>query len=144
MKLNTKTRYGLRTMLEIALHSGERGILQKDIATSQNLSVKYLDQIISELKSANLIRTISGKKSGYKLTREAKEICIYDIYLAFNPPLHLVNCLNEQECTLNNSCASQNFWCTLNAEIISKLQTKTLADIVIDHKKLTNQIMFYI
>lgn len=147
MKLNTKTRYGLRAILEIALHSDKHGILQKDIAKSQQISVKYLDQIIAELKSSNLITTIGGKKSGYQLTRKAKEISIYDVYKAFNPPLKLIDCFdNEQECTMHNSCASQNFWCTLNTQIISYLKSKNLAELVEDHKKISNQnqLMFYI
>jgi len=147
MKLNTKTRYGLRAILEIALHSEEQGILQKDIAKSQQISVKYLDQIIAELKSSNLITTIGGKKSGYQLTRNAQDISVYDVYKAFNPPLKLIDCFDkEHECTMHKSCASQNFWCTLNSEIISYLKSKNLAELVEDHKKISNQnqLMFYI
>ncbi|HRS19749.1 MAG TPA: Rrf2 family transcriptional regulator, partial [Bacteroidales bacterium] len=72
MKLNTKTRYGLRAIIEIAMNSSEHGVLQKDIAKTQNISNKYLDQIIAELKSADLIVNTGGKKSGYRLNGDPK------------------------------------------------------------------------
>ena len=147
MKLNTKTRYGLRAILEIAVNSSNQGVLQKDIAKAQDISVKYLDQIIAELKSANLISTIGGKKSGYQITRAAEEITIYDIFKAFNAPLKLIDCFDkEQECEKHAMCVSQNYWCELNKIIISYLEGKTLADLVKEHSKISgsNQIMFYI
>jgi len=81
MKLNTKVRYGLRAMIEIAAHPN--GILQKEISVNQSISTKYLDQIIASLKAAGLVIRVSGKSSGYKLTRNQEEISVYDIYKAF-------------------------------------------------------------
>lgn len=147
MKLNTKTRYGLRALLEIALTSNEQGILQKDISASQGISNKYLDQIIAELKSADLIENVAGKKSGYKLKNLPEEITIYNIYKAFNPSLKLVDCVCSNECENENSCAAQHIWCGLNENIVAYLQAKTLADLVLEHKRLQskeNTFMFYI
>lgn len=62
MKLNTKVRYGLRTMLEIALQEDNKGVFQKDIAKNQQISEKYLDLIIASLKANGLIANTSGKK----------------------------------------------------------------------------------
>jgi len=80
MKINTKIRYGLRTMIEIALNENQSGVLQKDIAKNQQLSEKYLDQIIASLKVSGLIVNAGGKKSGYILNKPLSEIKIYDIY----------------------------------------------------------------
>src|SRR5690554_4558994 len=85
MKITTKTRYGLRAMIEIARETNEQGILQKEIARRQDLSNKYLDQIILGLKLADLIMNVHGKKSGYILARPAEEITLFDIYQAFEP-----------------------------------------------------------
>jgi Rrf2 family protein len=147
MKLNTKTRYGLRAILEIAINTEDQGVFQKDIAKSQSISVKYLDQIIAELKSAELITTMGGKKSGYQLNRDAASITIYDVFKAFNPPLKLIECFDqEHECSKHNNCVSQTFWCELNKKIIAHLQEKTVADLAQEHKQLNNtsQFMFYI
>lgn len=147
MKLNTKTRYGLRAILEIAVCGNEQGVLQKDIAKAQQISVKYLDQIIAELKSANLISTIGGKKSGYQLTRDASEISVYEIFKAFNSPLKLIDCFDaDHECDKHASCVSQNYWCELNKIIIDYLEGKKLSELVDEQMKLsdTNKFMFYI
>ena len=83
MKFNTKTRYGIRSMLEIAMNKEQDGVFQKDIAKNQNISIKYLDHIIHSLKASRLIVNVRGKKSGYTLTREPSEITMFDIHNAF-------------------------------------------------------------
>ena len=83
MKINTKIRYGLRTMIEIAGCLDPEGILQKDIAKNQNISVKYLDYIISALKLKGLIMNVRGRGSGYRLARPIDEITMLYIYSAF-------------------------------------------------------------
>jgi Rrf2 family protein len=85
MRFSTKTRYGIRAMIAIAEADQSKGILQKDIARNQDISNKYLDQIILGLKVAGLINNIKGHKSGYILTRDAETITIYDIHCAFEP-----------------------------------------------------------
>ena len=66
MKFNTRIRYGIRAILEIALEESENGVFQKDISERQKISNKYLDNIITALKTAGLIKNVKGKKSGYK------------------------------------------------------------------------------
>ena len=82
MQLNTKVRYGLRAVIEIA-QEGKNRVLQKDITERQQIPIKYLDFIIAGLKTGGLIRNLKGKKSGYVLIRPANEISVYDVYCAF-------------------------------------------------------------
>ena len=96
MKINTKIRYGLRTMIAIACCNEQRGILQKEISERQLISNKYLDAIVAALKSKGLITNYRGKGSGYKLTRPAEQITMYDIYTAFEPII-VVECLDNPE-----------------------------------------------
>ena len=140
MKFNTKTRYGLRTMLELALNEDNvEGIFQKEIAQNQDVSLKYLDQIIASLKSAGLLVNVSGKKSGYKLNRPASDITIYDIYLAFEDELEIIGCLNpDSECTRKNQCVLRGFWCELNNSIIIKMKSMNIYVLANNHK---NKIM---
>lgn len=127
MKLNTKVRYGLRTMIELAMNAGESGLLQKDISERQEIPLKYLDKIISELKSAGLIVNVAGKKSGYILTRAPEKVSVYDVYRAFEGKLAIIQCVNETVyCCRSEQCASQEFWDKLNTEIEAGLISVTL------------------
>ncbi|HDR90443.1 MAG TPA: Rrf2 family transcriptional regulator [Bacteroidetes bacterium] len=137
MKFSTKTRYGIRTMMEIARHTGHEGIYQKDIAEKQNLSVKYLDHIIHALKVAGLITPVRGRKSGYILTRPPSEISMLDIHLAFDPGIHVIDCLSEHvHCNKNGHCAAQGFWESLNHLVIDHFSTTSLEDLVHEQQKM--------
>lgn len=131
MKFSTKTRYGVRTMLEIALSNSGKGVLQKDIAANQEISNKYLDSIIHSLKVAGLIANANGKKSGYVLTRFPSQISIYDIHRAFEPDICIVDCLgSNMQCLRDNKCIVRNFWAGLYKRIIDYIENNTLAGLI--------------
>lgn len=140
MKVNTKTRYGIRTIMELALRRAENDIYQKDISRNQEISYKYLDQIIAGLKSAGLAISVSGKKSGYRLTREPDKITTYDIYTAFNSGPAVVDCLSDHGiCAKKEKCAVRDFWEGLNDVIVEYLKSKTVNDLVKNQAKLDKQ-----
>jgi Rrf2 family protein len=131
MRLNTRIRYGLRTMLELGLCKDEKGLLQKEIAENQDLPVKYLDQIISALKVAGLIQNCGGKKSGYRLAKPASDITIYEIYRTFDEDIAIIGCLSDQEfCLKCANCAAQELWGGLNDKIVAYLKNTTLENLV--------------
>ena len=118
MKINTKVRYGLRAMLEIADPLNSTGTLQKDIALRQDIPLNYLDGIISGLRNAGLIVNFQGKSSGYLLARKVDEISVYDIYRAFEPDLQLVNCsCVTNECKRSFTCPAKDYWLGLTNQI---------------------------
>ena len=124
-------------MLEIALGVDHQGVFQKDIATSQDISVKYLDYIIHALKVAGLITNAHGKKSGYILTRKASNITMLDIHNAFDPGICVVDCLSKNNvCNRNKKCAVRKFWTELNLLIIDHLKKNTLEDLIYQEKIL--------
>ncbi|NJK85921.1 MAG: Rrf2 family transcriptional regulator [Bacteroidales bacterium] len=130
MKFSTKTRYGLRAMLEIALNHAEGGIFQKDISVNQEISNKYLDHIIHALKVAQLI-TKKGKKGGYILARDPSDISVYDINNAFEPGICVIECLEKSNnCSRETGCRVKGFWSKLNNIIIAYLKSTTLEDLV--------------
>jgi Rrf2 family protein len=136
LKFNTRIRYGLRAILEIALAESENGIFQKDISVRQNISVKYLDNIISALKTAGLIINIKSKKSGYKLTRKPDKIKIIDVYNAFEPGVVVVDCLSDKYiCERASKCGVRDFWRGMNNTIINYLESYTLEDLIKEHKR---------
>ncbi len=141
MKFSTKTRYGIRAMLEIAVSEDGNGIYQKDIAKNQDISYKYLDHILNSLKVAGLVAKASGKKSGYILTREPSEITIFDIHNAFEPGICVIDCLsNNYSCEKETHCASRGFWEELNNQIIHYFKSITLENLMKEQVSLDDFI----
>lgn len=130
MKFSTKTRYGIRAMLEIAKDESQSGVFQKDIAVNQDISVKYLDQIIHALKASGLIVNLRGKKSGYILTRQPSEITMLDIHNAFEPGICVIDCLSGSfNCDREASCRVNGFWGRLNRIVVDYFKSVTLEDL---------------
>ena len=135
MRINTRIRYGLRTMIEIAGSDTSNGVLQKDISANQNISFKYLDSIISCLKLKGLISTQRGKGSGYILARSSDEITMYDIYTAFET-ISVVDCLqNNQICEISEHCMAQCYWNEFKTDFVEILKKKTLTAIIKEYSK---------
>jgi Rrf2 family transcriptional regulator, iron-sulfur cluster assembly transcription factor len=133
MRVNTKIRYGLRTIIEIAISTEPNGVLQKDIAKSQHISLKYLDPIISALKLKGLISNSKGKGSGYKLTREPKDISMLDIYTAFEQ-ITIIECINNLNyCDRSmHDCKGRNYWNEFRDDFTNMLRRKNLEQIIED------------
>ena len=135
-------------MIELAMHWNRRGVYQKDISERQEISFKYLDQIIASLKASGLIVKSSGRMSGYMLSKDPEEISVYDVYKAFEHELVIVDCLTgEGICKRDRLCAARNFWDELNKIIIDYLESTKLIDLAqkqqqINDSEVTN--MFYI
>ena len=127
-------------MFEIALDETDNGVFQKDIAERQKISNKYLDNIITSLKTSGLIVNNRGRKSGYKLSRKASDIRILDIYKAFEPGINIVDCIAESySCELLNTCSVRGFWLGLNDRIQDYFASYTLEDLISDHKSRSGQ-----
>ena len=130
MRIHTKVRYGLRTMIELSQNESSTGVLQKDIANAQEIPLKYLDSIVSGLKRSGLIVNYSGKSSGYVLARDSDDISVYDIYRAFEPELTLVNCsCPGNECKRFDICPAKDYWFELNKEIKNKMKSAKLSQL---------------
>lgn len=136
MIISTKIRYGLRALLEIAKANPGEGVLQKDISERQDISNKYLDHIIRDMKAANIICNQKLKKSGYKLNIPASEITVYSIYQAFEDELCLVECIDCKNCKRIDECLALPVWKELNSRMIDFMKSITLQDIV-DGKNLS-------
>ena len=141
MKFSTKTRYGIRAILEIALHGEAEGIYQKEIAQNQDISYKYLDQIINSLKVAGLVTKAGGRKSGYILTRDPSEITVYDIHNAFEPGICVIDCLALNfSCEREKFCSLKGFWGELNNQIIDYFKSTTIKDLMEEQVKLDDLV----
>lgn len=137
MQFSTKIRYGIRAMIEIASGNPEKGVFQKDISINQEVSLKYLDQLIAALKAAQLITSRRGRRSGYILTKPANEIDILSIHNAFEGQLCIIDCFEmNNKCNRQSTCATRPFWGELNQKIIDHFRATTLQDLVDEHNRV--------
>lgn len=132
MKISTKGRYAMRLMLDLALNDSNAPVRIKDIAARQNISNKYLEQIISSLNKAGYVKSIRGPQGGYKLTRDTSFYTVGMILRLTEGSLAPVACLDDEvnQCERQESCATLKLWQQLDQAIKSVVDTVTLADLV--------------
>lgn len=133
MKLSTRTRYGIRAMLELALHDGVKPVDLNEISRNQGISKKYLHALMMQLKNGGFITSVRGNTGGYLLTRRPEEITLYDIFATLEGPPELVECVsNEKACNRSERCVTRKLWERIGATIRKELEGTTLADLVLD------------
>ena len=131
MKISTKGRYALRVMIDLAINSNGKYISLKDIANRQEISNKYLEQIISLLNKAGYLETARGNSGGYKLAKKPNEYVIGDILRATEGDLMPIYCLTEEgECKRRKDCKTYSFWKGLDNVINEYVNSKTLEDLM--------------
>jgi len=131
MKLSTRGRYGVRLMLELALHYGEGPILLKDIAERQGISEKYLWQLINPLKTTGLVNSRRGAHGGYMLGKAPEAISLKEILRILEGTLCLVDCVdNPALCERSLSCISRDIWGEASKNMQQSLEDMTLAAMV--------------
>jgi len=135
MKLSTRCRYAVRSLLDVALNSKNGSlVLLKDVARRQNISIKYLESIFSTLRRAGIIKGIRGAKGGYRLVKEPKEITIYDIVFAMQGFIAPVGCVDDAcSCNRTDDCVTHEIWQKLTDSISTTLRSFSLADLVAKH-----------
>ena len=132
MKISTKGRYALRLMLDLAMNGENNVVRIKDIAERQQISDKYLEQIISILNKAGYVRSIRGPQGGYRLTKSPEQYTVGMILRLTEGSLAPVVCLDEEEntCDRQDTCATLQLWKMLNNAISNVVDKVTLADLV--------------
>jgi Rrf2 family protein len=136
MKLSTKGRYATRAMLDLALHFGEGPILVKDISRRQEVSDRYLEQILTPLKASGLLRAFRGSRGGFALAKEPSEIKLIEIVQIVEGSTAPVDCVDDaQICTRSESCVTRDVWIELKNAIDHVLDSITLQDLVDRHNK---------
>ena len=131
MKISTKGRYALRVMLDLAINNDGNFTSLKDIANRQEISNKYLEQIIAMLNKAGYLETARGNNGGYKLAKKPSEYIIGDILRATEGDLTPIYCLTEEgECKRKENCKTYSFWKGLDKTINEYVDSKTLEDLM--------------
>lgn len=132
MKISTKGRYALRLMLDLALNDTGEYISLKSIAARQEISEKYLEQIIPVLSKAGFVRSVRGANGGYRLSRPAKKYTVGEILRLTEGSLAPVPCLDDEEnkCARSAQCTTLHVWKKLNNAINGVVDGITLSDLV--------------
>ena len=133
IKLSTKGRYGTRLMLNLALHYNEGGVavVLKNISKEENLSIRYLEQIIIPLKINKLVKSVRGAGGGYSLARHPSEISLCQILEVLEGSCALVDCVEDPDsCDRIGECATQIIWKEASDLLQNYFESKTLQDLV--------------
>ena len=136
MKISTRGRYGTRMMLDLAAHHDQGPTPLREIAKRQDLSVKYLEQLIIPLKAAGYIRSVRGARGGYTLARKPDKISVGQIIKVLEGGLSLVDCVEDPKvCEREKNCPTRDIWLRMSERLLEELSSLTLRD-VLDGKKL--------
>jgi Rrf2 family iron-sulfur cluster assembly transcriptional regulator len=129
MKLTTKGRYAVTAMMDLALHAKLDRISLVDIASRQNISLSYLEQLFGSLRKAGLVQSVRGAKGGYMLAKQDKDISLADILVAADEKINLA-CGGGVSCDDQAPCLTHNLWTNLSQEFFEFLNDKKLSDLV--------------
>lgn len=138
MKLSTKGRYGVKAMVDLAIHFGVEPVSIKSISERQNISEYYLEQLFSPLRKANLIKSVRGAQGGYILSNPPDKITVAEIMKVLEGPVEISDCVEEGVCSNIECCATRLLWVRIKDSIDSVMESTTLQDMVDDYVSMKN------
>jgi len=147
MKLSTRTRYGTRALLDLALHNDEGLVSLKDIAQRQEISLQYLEHLITPLLTAGIVRSTRGSKGGVSLARPTQQIKLQEVFRILEGSIAPVECVdNPRVCPRSESCVTRDIWGELKKAMDGVLESTTLQDLVERQKvkKTSKEVMYQI
>lgn len=147
MKLSTKGRYGTRALLDLALHQNDGPILLRDIARRQQISLRYLEHLITPLVAAGMVRSIRGARGGVWLARPPEGIRLSEVIQLLEGSTAPVECVNHPEtCDRSSFCVTRDVWRELKKATDEILSSTTVQDLVERQKRQESpgQVMYYL
>lgn len=140
MKLSTKGRYGLRAVLDLAIHAEDEAVALSQIAERQGISMNYLEQLIAKLKKAGIVKGIRGAQGGYMLAIPAEELSVGVILRALEGDLNPVDCSEvisgDGFCSNADLCVTKYVWKRISDSINDAVDGIMLAELVAESRKV--------
>lgn len=139
MKLSTKGRYGLRAIIDLARYSENEPVSINSIAARQDISERYLEQIVGLLRKAGLVKSIRGASGGYVLAKDMSQISVGDVLRALEGDLEPVKCMaahGEEGCSASGECVTKYVWQKINDSITQTVDNMKLSELVNESKIL--------
>jgi len=133
MRLSTKGRYGLKAIIDLAIHSSEAPVSIHSISVRQEISERYLEQIIAKLKKADLVVSVRGVSGGYQLAKPAEEISVGDVLYALEGDLNPVDCKmlsGDEGCKNSDSCLTKYVWQQIHESIQNTVNHIYLGELI--------------
>ncbi len=132
MKLSTKGRYAVMAMTDLAMSGADRPVPLGDIASRQEISLSYLEQLFAKLRRAGIVKSVRGPGGGYRLARETAETRIADIMLAVEEPVDVTRCQHKAAGCMESGrrCVTHDLWDELGRHIHIFLNGVTLEDVL--------------
>jgi len=133
MKLNTRGRYAVMALADMASFNTQNPVSLRDISLRQNISLVYLEQIFSKLKKSNIVKSIRGTNGGYILTKDPEKIKLSNIFLAVDEKVKTVQCKKESKKGCNGKltkCITHYLWDDLEMHINDFFDKKNLGDLL--------------
>lgn len=136
MKLSTRSRYGTRMLLDLAQHYNQGPVQLGEIAKRQNISLKYLEQIIIPLKKAHYVESVRGPKGGHLLAKPPELITVGEIVALLEEGTSLVECAEHAElCERSPDCPTRRIWQEAAQAMFDKLKAISLADLLVTGRR---------
>jgi len=145
LKLSTKGRYGLRAILDVAMNQHLGPVTINSVAQRQEISERYLEQLLIILKQNGLIKSIRGFQGGYVLNKEPKDITVGDVVRALEGPIAPVECVDDGKqgtCSRMDFCVTKIVWKDLKIAINKVLDSYTLEDLIAETKNMKETAYF--
>ena len=131
MKISTKGRYGLRMLIDRAMHDPGKPRMLRDIAESQQISEKYISRLVIDLRRAKLVRSVRGVNGGFHLAKAPEQITLLEVLETMEGPISVVECVRSPEkCKRQSLCPARSIWTELNDGIRELTRNITLDDIL--------------
>jgi len=131
MKLSTKGRYGTRILLDLALHQNERPVPLKDIAKRQEIPLSYVEQLITPLVAAGMVKSTRGVRGGVLLVKPPDDIKLIEVIHLLEGSIAPTDCVNNPKLCLRSSfCATRDVWTEVERAMSQVLDANTLQDLV--------------
>lgn len=138
MRLSTKGRYGVKSMLDLALHNEDGPVALKSIAERQGISENYLEQLFASLRKAGHVNSVRGAQGGYVLAHSPEDISVGSVLRALEGSLAPVECVVEDDaskCIKSDLCVTRLVWEKIRDKVNEVVDSITLADLIEEHKK---------
>lgn len=131
MKLSTRTRYGVRAVIEMATNDSKKPLQLKVIAERQDISVKYLEQLMNALRSGGVVRSIRGARGGYILAKPPNQIKLIEVFNCLEGPVITTECVEDEDyCRRAADCAARLLWIQVQQAIRNTLESVTVQDLL--------------
>jgi Rrf2 family protein len=133
MNLTAKTRFGLKTILDIAFHHAEGPVQRRQIAQRQGIPTDYMDQILMKLRNAGLIQSLRGREGGYHLSRDPNDISLWDVLVAVEDEVAMAESARHHDVgNYATECLTDLAWDALTMAMRRQLKRSTLAQMLED------------